>query len=681
MTYLWRLNPKWLVFLPVLAILLIAVACGGEDATPAPTATPQSVLSAAEISALVAQAVAEASAGQQQPLTASEIEAIVANATAGQQDPLTASEIEAIVANATAGQQDPLTASEIEAIVANATAGQQDPLTASEVEAIVRAAIPPTAAPTPTTAPPAAMVPVGVINYGEKELGAYSGHPRLTSFPQLAIIQLGAYEWLISRDNEMNFVPILAKEWSVSPDNLTWTFKLEKGVQFHKGYGEMTANDWIYSIEQAGAEGSTHGVSGTIRRIFLCDECWMRAGDDHTLQVHTGTIGVWDMFFYLMGPSGAQVWVVSKAQVDDVGEEEASRNAAGTGPWEIVESSSDRWELRAVQNHWRKTPNFDELVFHEIPEESTRVANFAAGQIDTFPMAPDSIAAIERVDGVKFMAQQGAVESRMGFYGSFYVGIGTEDERPGYNPDLPWVSSNPDVNSPEWDRARKVRLAMATSIDREKIVNELLKGNATTGVMWGWFGWDHLMDPDMVWDFDPDGARQLLADAGYPEGFKLDLWPAIRGVPAEVEGCEAVANMWRDIGLDVNFRKEPFGNLVQLQFSRSYEGITCHNSNPLFEPLTVLKNVFNTKGGWNAGAEHPFLDEATDRANELFNSAERYAVTREIGRWMFDNVMDIGLYNLDIVWPIGPKLEVWDEHLRTADTRRLSGLEFVEHRK
>ena len=641
MAHRWILKPKWLVFLPVLAVLLIAVACGGEDATPAPTATPQPVLSAADISALVAQAVADATAGQQQPLSASEIEQIVANAAAG----------------------------------------QEDPLTASEIEAIVKAAIPPTAAPTPTTAPLAAMMPVGVINIGEKELGAYSGHPKLTSFPQFSIIQLGAYEWLISRDNELNFVPVLAESWSVSPDNLTWTFKLQKGVQFHQGYGEMTADDWIYSIQQAGEEGSTHGVSGTLRQIFLCDECWMRAGDDHTLQVHTGTVGVWDMFFYLMGPSGAQVWVVSKAQAEAEGIEEMNRHAAGTGPWEIVESSSDRWELRAVQDHWRKTPNFAELVFLEIPEESTRVANFAVGLIDTFSMAPDSIAAVERVEGVKFMAQQGAVESMMGFYGSHYVGIGTEDERPGYNPDLPWVSTNPDVDSPEWDRARKVRLAMAISIDRETIVEELLNGNGTTAVAFGWFGWQHLADDDMVWDYDPVRAKQLLVEAGYPDGFKLDLWPAIRGVPAEVEGCEAAGNYWRDIGLDVNFRKEPFGNLVLLQLSRSYEGITCHNSNPLFEPLTVFKNVFNTKGGWNAGVEHAYLDEATDRANELFTASERHEATGEIMRWMFDNVIHIGLYNLDIVWPVGPKLEVWDQHLRTADTRKISGLEFVEHRK
>ena len=102
--------------------------------------------------------------------------------------------------------------------------------------------------------------------------------------------------------------------------------------------------------------------------------------------------------------SRPSIVVMSKKQVDELGIDEASPNGAGPGPWEIVEHQSGQfWRMEAVEDHYRKTPYFAEMIWREIPEESTRVANFQTGQVDTFNMALDSLPAVQQVEDVKFM--------------------------------------------------------------------------------------------------------------------------------------------------------------------------------------------------------------------------------------------------------------------------------------
>ena len=93
----------------------------------------------------------------------------------------------------------------------------------------------------------------------------------------------------------------------------------------------------------------------------------------------------------------------------------------------------------------------------------------------------------------------------------------------GWDPDAPWVSANPDLDSPEWDAARKVRLAMMIAIDRQKLIEELLHGEAVPLSMLAWS--NQPGKPEWVWEYDVARARQLLAEAGYPDGFKWTFSP------------------------------------------------------------------------------------------------------------------------------------------------------------
>ncbi len=542
----------------------------------------------------------------------------------------------------------------------------------------------PQAQPTETPASPATAMakPEGALNIGYKELGTFGSHPRLTSSSVIDYVGYASGQGLLTVNADGDFLPKLAREWSVSPDSLVWTFKLQEGVQFHKGYGEMTSEDVLWSILEAAGENSVSAFVSHYRRLWTNEKGFVDAIDDHTIQVHTG-VTQYDMLLTLSRP-----WtgiVVSKKQFEELGDDEASRNAAGTGPWEILEhKTGEFWKFGAVEEHWRKTPNFAEMVLWEIPEESTRVANFQAGKLDTMLMSIDSKTAIEQVSGTKFMRVEGGASEQLNITGNWYVGVGTDAQRPGYDPELPWISSNPDPTSPEWEVARKVREAMAIAIDRQLIVDTLLNGEGRPLVMWGWETESNIqrLDPDIrEWPYDPDRARQLLDEAGYSDGFEIDITPHIRDIPAETEACEAVATMWEEIGIRARIQKVAYASIGPKLRARSQTGVTCHGGPTRFDPLTIASIIYPSTSGVSLGFDHPFVDEKLASAINIVDRDERFKVMNEVHRFAFENVLASGLYIVNLIWPLGSRIDDWKPHLEYGDRRVLSGLEYVPHRK
>ena len=532
------------------------------------------------------------------------------------------------------------------------------------------------------TQPPAATgaEPMGILNIGYKELGAYNAHPRTTQGQQGLFVGSSVTESLVMVTPDAKFAPKIAKEWSVSEDTLTWTFKLNQGIQFHKGYGELTAEDVIWSVRDNTAhDESVSASNGNYKRLWKAEGGSVTQVDDHTIEIHTGT-PQYDMLNWMSKPYTALI--TSKAQWDAEGEE-GSRVGVGSGAWEISESrSGELWRFDAVADHYRKTPNFSELIFWEIPEESTRVANFQAGKLDTFVMALDSLPAIETVRGVKFMRLRGAGTVHLGFYGNWYVGHGTDKQMPGYDGDLPWVSSNPDPNSEEWDKARKVREALSISIDRQLIVDELLKGEGSPLVLWGWEEHiDRLKPQHRQWEYNVERAKQLLAEAGYKDGFEVDFTPDIRGIPAEVEATEAIATMWEEIGVKAKLFRVPYDTIAPQIRARTYNGLNTHGTGGRIDPLGLLNQTIVSGKGFTGGSDHPIMDEWVLKANGILDEGERYEELVELAGWVYDNVMEAGIYQVNFVWPLSEKIDGWPEHLELGDRRVLTGLEWVPHRQ
>jgi len=523
--------------------------------------------------------------------------------------------------------------------------------------------------------------PMGTLNVGLKEMGPFFVHPEVMKNPQIFVQSTAPIgEGLLWQDLERNAQPLLADSWEISEDFLTWTWKLHEGVQFHKGYGEMTAEDVVYSMR--GFVKSKHPRAGQIGKFWEAREGSFTP-DKYTIVVHTGEPVV-DLIAvgWHQTPGGASSFIVSKKQSDEIGVEAASKNIAATGPWEIVESrTGETWRMRAVQDHWRQTPHFEEMVFWEIPEESSRIAGFQTGQLDTFLMSFDTIPLVEKVKGASLVSVPDAVGMNLRIYGNWYPIEGVEP-RPGYDGDLPWVSPTADVTTPEWETAVKVRMALLMAIDRDGLVETILSGRGHTEIpLHGYNNFMHLLEGRDWPAFSTEGAIALLAEAGYPDGFSITLTPSIRGAAAEVEGCEIIAQMWNDIGLDVNFQRIPYGTLRPTLVGRTYQGATCHAGSPLSTPARGYGSYLSANP-FNRGLEHPYQEDLMLRAQKEVDPVKRNQLEKDVGIFLLDNALtDLRYYTMDAVWPVGPRIEPWGEFVKTTDVRQINGYEFMQHRK
>ena len=373
--------------------------------------------------------------------------------------------------------------------------------------------------------------------------------------------------------------------------------------------------------------------------------------------------------------------IFSQKQLEDVGVEAASRKIAATGPWEIKEHKGDQFtKWAAVPDHWRKTPGFAEMVWQHIPEESTRIANFQTGQLTAMEMNLDSIPAVQDVPGTSLMRIAGGSAVSLSFYGNYYVGIenGVRSEEhkervPGYDPSLPWISGNEDPNSEEWKNAAKVRTALSIAIDRQLITDTLLSGEAIPDPLPAWaFHLDKLPPEYRQWEFNPEKSRQLLTDAGYPDGFTIDLTPL--GGSNYLEETAAIAQMWDEIGVKSNQQNMPYKTFRPGIVTRTYNQAYQH-THVAVDPLDRWAVAFNHESAWNFGVDHPFLRDTMKQAQGTVDSAQRFAIMAEGAKFMYDNALTVGLYAQNLVFPLDGNTEPWNEHLNYAETRDLTAFE------
>ena len=692
--------------LPLVLMMVLAVACGDDTPAPAaPAGITTAELQAAIASIQIPEGLSEAdvskivsSAMAAQPgVTAADLQAAVDAAPAG----ITTAELQAAIG----GIRIPtgLSQADVSKIVSSAIAAQPG-ITAADLQSAVDGAVAKAVAAAAMSAPSMTETtePFGTLDVGFPELGSYQMYLPLVSFPQASLNMLAAADSLVGRGLDWEFYGKLATSWEVSPDSLTWTFNLREGVPFHDDWGEFTAEDLVFSMEVTVGEGSIAGRGPEYSRTFFCDDCSFTATDRYTVETNTG-VPIWDAITTFHIPGSDPVYAMSKNQVQEleksIGLEAANELIVSTGPWKIAENRpGEYWHFEAVLDHYLKTPFFAEMRFHEIPEESTRIANFQTRRLDTFTAVPDSITILANTPGTEFMSQKGAVEQHLLFYGQYYTsadpsqcpGEPTSNFPPpypktkncptsGWDPDSPWVSANPDTDSPEWDAARKVRLAMHYAIDRDKLIEELLHGEAVPLPMQSWS--NQPFPSEWVREYDPAMAMQLLAEAGYPDGFEITLIPMLRGAPSEAEACEAIAAMWEAIGLDVDFQRIPFNTLIEEQLDYTAKGYAaCNASGSFIEPLWLASKMYMADGGWSPGMNHPISSRLFFDGMATQDKEERWKVTLEAYTFMWDNVLDHGLWTANQIHALGPEVGDWEEHLDTGNPRRISGLEWAPHR-
>jgi ABC-type transport system substrate-binding protein len=368
-----------------------------------------------------------------------------------------------------------------------------------------------------------------------------------------------AFEWLVEVSPQGEYKPWLAESWEMAQDGRSWRVKLQKGVQFHHGYGEFTAKDLVHT-HALWCDDKYPGRKdppSAAYRPGICAANKIEVVNDHEVVMQCKNVCLDTLFYY---SSAANAMIFSKAQWDKEGEEGYEKRPAGTGPYIFKERQLSRYVLyeRAPTPHWKHgTVDWKELQMTWTLEEPTRQAQLLAGETHLTELNKDLTDDLV-AKGYKLIRSRTTAQQVTINFGGLY--FGTEDKATGRYTEHGGTTGKLDPKVP-WTNI-KVRQAINKAINRDELLKVLYKGRAKPTYVHGFYpdlpGWDPTWEkrfPEM-YGYDPTAAKRLLAEAGFPKGFKAKGWLfPFAGAPELIPLMEAVQVQLREVGIDIELEE------------------------------------------------------------------------------------------------------------------------------
>ena len=457
------------------------------------------------------------------------------------------------------------------------------------------------------------------------------------------------YEALLDIDSNLEIVPQLAVAWKIL-DPTHWEFELRQGVHFHDGT-PFTAEDVAFSVERAQAK--TSDFRGRVDGIAAVE-----ATDDHTIRITTTAPdpSLWLKLadVAIMSKAWAQAHDVMKP-ADFVGaleETYASRHANGTGPF-VLESFEPRggWVMVRNPDWWGTTeyPHNVDRIVHVPKADPEKVAALLDGEIDLLQVVPYwALPQIRSNPGLKLA---GRTKLHTMFFG---LDQGSAELR----------SSNIKGRNPFKDR--RVREAMAHAIDMKSALHDLMGELFIPAGMIaapGVNGWSPELDRPVP--YDPERARALLAEAGYPEGFSVTLDCVNDWGDDEITECKAAAQQLLAVGIVVvvNFMShDEWDGKVYMRRESDF-----HIDGTHMEPDSgdVLKKMYYSQSESNVvDYANPRVDELLDKIKDVMVTYARDAYLEEAWRIVTEDFVYLPIRHGVSVFAMRKNLEIppdpWD---------------------
>ena len=618
-----RIRSRWTLVAISLVILLVALSCS-EEVTP--TATPDT---AAAVQQAIQQALADRPSGAQGP-SSEDIAALVQSAVAASAPEGASAEqmqemVEAAVA-AAAGESG-VSEADLQAVVAMAVEAA-----VSEAAAQATPGAMPTDAPMPTDT---MTGPYGTLTVAVEDLG-----PARVRAVASGVSHIPLLEPLHRRD-DVRHQQRRQRWWGDWRNRGTWsrrriapytpstcgegsgsTITLATGESF---LPMTSSSHWRTRPRRARSTLGLPACAG----VWFCDECEITKVDDYTVELRRPEPR-FDFTWDIRHPFAAGVAVHSKKHFETVGEDAAVGQSVATGAWQMEEfRTGDFFRMKGVQDHWRNTPDWEEFEWHLIREESTRIANFLTGLIDTGKFVAESVQVIKGEDlpSTKYLTFPGVTWQFVPLLGQQYntdhpshvgenptVPLGENVGNEYVCNDAPWVSCDRDTSSAEWQKALNVRLAMTLALDRQKMVNALAFGEGDPWHVSYWHGHEGRLKQfgldELVREFDLPRAKQLMADAGYADGFEIDMALTARAF----ESATATCTMWQEINVECSIRPTEYSAYRPTQVRRTAVGARSNNLPAQIEPLRLYPLFYSSMNANNYGLEHPELQKLIDEA-------------------------------------------------------------------
>jgi peptide/nickel transport system substrate-binding protein len=457
------------------------------------------------------------------------------------------------------------------------------------------------------------------------------------------------YDPLITRDPKtFGYRPGLATDWKASNEMRTWTFKLRSGVMFHEGWGEMTAEDVKFTVEQ----NLRPDVTGGSAPYFRTHLDRIELPDPRTALLHFKN-RVWDVPSQFAQFVGYQN-ITSKKYLESVGEEKAAAHPIGTGPFRHVEGKQgDYHRFEAVANHWRKTPAFRELVIRRIVDPATRMAGMRAGEIDISQVYGDYLDQAKKA-GLRTHSTPDAAQ-----YWVILTGQTTPD-REDYCATCAWVGDAKDPKSRE--NARKVRLAMNLAVNKKAIISALWKGTGAE-TPFSYFYYPFNKGYSTAWKipaYDPERAKKLLAEAGHAGGFEIRVNPMVMVFALDgPDVMEAVALDWEKVGIRVKRVPEAISSfLTKTRARKTGKTFSVYGSPPWDDPVIGWQRCFHSKGAFNLLLDGAY-DEDIDVVAREFDADKRAKLSHDLGQRLYDGYHGVMLGMKSTTWAVSKKVGSW----------------------
>ncbi|WP_158099032.1 ABC transporter substrate-binding protein [Flavonifractor sp. An100] len=426
--------------------------------------------------------------------------------------------------------------------------------------------------------------------------------------------QVQIFETLVTKDQEGNIVPCLAESWE-QIDDTTIRFKLRDDVYFHNGE-KLTAEDVVFSIQRATEKPSSAAIFAAFdpENTKVVSE----------LEVDVATYNPFAAVFnYLASTRGE---IVSKKAVEEMGDDQFGRSPVGTGPFVF-----DNWTtgtsitLKRNDNYWGEKPAYSTLTLKFITETANRALEIESGNADIV-LDPDTsdLERLAATDGLQVVSGDS--------YGMSYIGFSMDDE----------ILSNV-----------KVRQALSLALDLESLVPSVYGEYASPA--------ESVM-PSTIFAYTSQGAheynveqaKQLLAEAGYPDGLTLTL-----NLPnsSEQQNIGVIAqNMWKEIGVTAEIVTASTSEVIASGRRGDNQIVIMAATYSTGDPGHALAD-FDTRSDGFLRPNDTHIDELLDKGNATYDETERAAVYAELQQYIYDQCYMIGVANKMVNYVITDKVQ------------------------
>lgn len=430
------------------------------------------------------------------------------------------------------------------------------------------------------------------------------------------------YDCLVDFDPELNINPALAHKWE-NPDNLSWVFHLRNDVKFHDGT-PFTAHDVKFSIERCKTweKSGFKATAGQIQSVEVID--------DHTVKITT------KQPFGILPRKLAQIMIMSRKFVEANTDEYLTDHAIGTGPYKLKEwVKGDNLTLTANEDYFRGAPVIKEVVLKPLTNAPTRTAALLSGEVHVMDDVP-----VRDVDRIK-AAKNVSVSSRPSLR---LIYLQMDQDR----------VTSPKIESPTGKNPLmdvRVRKALYYGIDEEAIVKHVMNGFAMpAGQLYpsSVFGYDDAIKRP---PYDPEKAKALLKEAGYPDGFGITLDSPNDRYVNDDKIAQAIASSLARIGLKVKVNAIPKKTFFPMTDRRETSffliGWSCADgdASAFLDGIAHTYDPDKGYGRYNRGRySNPKVDEWIEAASGTVDSEKRLEAMKQAQKLVLEDQAFIPLH-------------------------------------